>query len=407
MKQEIIISEKPLEVIKEISARHNVERYMLVCDAAFKFLATFEEYNKIENIVVKFNSFSPNPLYDEVCEGVKLFRGKNCDGIIAIGGGSAIDTAKCIKAFSGMEADKLYLSQEFTENGLPFLAIPTTAGTGSESTRYAVVYYKGEKQSVTDDSLIPNYALLDARNLATLPLYQKKCTVLDALCQGIESWWSVNATEESRALSKRAVKMIMENLACYLNGDKQGAAHMMTASNLAGQAINITQTTAAHAMSYKLTSLYRIPHGRAAFVCLPYVWEYMIGAAEDNAALAEVFGNIAAALDCETPQMAVELLKAINKQLFGKESVEVHTEDIPLLVGSVNVTRLKNNPVKLDGDTLTMLYTEILQELSYRQQKEGIGKKIYAFLCECLNSYKLPPEAMIGCSCNMKLEDHE
>nr|MBQ8252104.1 phosphonoacetaldehyde reductase [Lachnospiraceae bacterium] len=392
MKQEIVINKSPLEAIKEIAGKHDIKRFMLVCDTSFEMLGTFEEYNKIENIAVKFNDFSPNPLYEEVCVGVKLFRIGNCDGMIAVGGGSAIDTAKCIKAFSKMSDDNLYLSQEFPENDIPFIAIPTTAGTGSESTRYAVVYYEGEKQSVTDNTLIPDYAILDARNLQTLPLYQKKCTMLDALCQGIESWWSVNATEESRAISKKAVTMIMANLNGYLNGEKESAENMMIASNLAGQAINITQTTAAHAMSYKLTSLYKIPHGRAAFVCLPYVWEYMIENADQD--LKKVFEDIASALKCETPSDAVYLLKEMNRELFRKESVSVNSEDIPLLAGSVNVTRLKNNPVKLGEETLTMLYAGILGELTFSERNGGIGKKVMSFLDKCFSNYTLPPEAI-------------
>lgn len=364
MKQEIIINKNPLDVINEISVRHKIKRFMLVCDTAFESLGTFDEYGKIKNIAVTFNSFSSNPLYDEVCEGVKLFKSERCDGIIAIGGGSTIDTAKCIKAFSKMSDNELYLTQKFPENDTPFIAVPTTAGTGSESTRYAVVYYKGEKQSVTDNTLIPDYALLDARNLQTLPLYQKKCTMLDALCQGIESWWSVNATEESRKISQKAVAMILENLGGYLNGDQECADNMMIGSNLAGQAINITQTTAAHAMSYKLTSLYKIPHGRAAFVCLPYVWEYMIKNSKDNENLTQVFKNIVSTLDCKTLWDAVNLLKEMNHELFGKENVTVNFQDIPLLARSVNVTRLKNNPVKLSNQNLISLYTNILEEFA-------------------------------------------
>lgn len=263
-----------------------------------------------------------------------------------------------------MSDNELYLTQKFPENDTPFIAVPTTAGTGSESTRYAVVYYKGEKQSVTDNTLIPDYALLDARNLQTLPLYQKKCTMLDALCQGIEPWWSVNATEESRKISQKAVAMILENLGGYLSGDQECADNMMIGSNLAGQAINITQTTAAHAMSYKLTSLYKIPHGRAAFVCLPYVWEYMIKNSKDNENLTQVFKNIVSTLDCKTLWDAVNLLKEMNHELFGKENVTVNFQDIPLLARSVNVTRLKNNPVKLSNQNLISLYTNILEEFA-------------------------------------------
>lgn len=390
MKQEIISNQESLEVLKEISVKHNIQRFMLVCDSAFENLSTYAEYNSIENIIVKFNGFSPNPLYDEVCEGVKLFKKENCDAILAIGGGSAIDTAKCIKAFSQMSEDGLYLKQTFTENKIPLIAIPTTAGTGSESTRYAVCYYQGEKQSVTDDTLIPDYAILDARNLMTLPLYQKKCTMLDALCQGIESWWSVNSTAESREISHKAVLAIMSNINGYLDGNSEAAEKMMYASNLAGQAINITQTTAAHAMSYKLTSIYKIPHGRAAFVCLPYVWEYMIENSADNEELRFVFYNIATALGCKTPIEAVTLLKGLNKELFGNEGIETSVDDIPLLAASVNPTRLKNNPVKLTEETLTELYTLILKELRYSDANRSIGEKFLSFIDKCFSNYPFP-----------------
>ncbi|MGM9604347.1 MAG: iron-containing alcohol dehydrogenase, partial [Faecousia sp.] len=196
----------------------------------------------------------------------------------------------------------------------------------------------------------------------TLPLYQKKCTLLDALCQAIESYWSIHANGESRQYSQKSIRMILENMDGYLSGSKACAKNMILAANYAGRAICISQTTAAHAMSYKLTSLYKIPHGRAAFLCLPYVWEYMIGAAKENAALDKQFCEIAVLLNCETPAEAVRFLKRTNRELFQDDKVTVNREDIPLLAGSVNAARLKNNPVVLDENTLTLLYTKILED---------------------------------------------
>ena len=373
MKQEIISSQNPLDVIQKISCEHNVKRLMLICDCAFEYLATYSEYNTVKNIAVAFSDFSPNPLYDEICKGVELFKKEKCDGILAIGGGSAMDTAKCVKAFSQMSDHELYLKQPFQETKIPLIAVPTTAGTGSESTRFAVCYYQGEKQSVTDDTLIPNYALLDARNLKSLPLYQKKCTMLDALCQGIESWWSVHATDQSREISRKAVISIVSSMQEYLNGNSQALEKMMLASNLAGQAINITQTTAAHAMSYKLTSTYKLPHGRAAFACLPYVWEYMLGACEDKPKLQTVFCDIAKSLGCSTPVEAVCFLKKLNKELFKNEKIAASVKDVPLLAASVNPTRLKNNPVALSNEILIKLYSEILKDLMSADSENDIG----------------------------------
>lgn len=363
MKQ-TIITDHFEEAITKIIRERNLQRIMLVCDRSFPALPTYAQYSGVKEIACVFDGFSPNPLYEEICSGVELFRANHCDSLLAIGGGSSIDSAKCIRAFSKMDPSALYLKQPFPKENVPLLAIPTTAGTGSESTRFAVCYYNGEKQSVTDDSLLPDYALLDERNLQTLPFYQKKCTLLDALCQAIESYWSINANAESRQYSRKSIHMILENMEGYLSGSKVCAKNMILASNYAGRAICISQTTAAHAMSYKLTSLYKIPHGRAAFLCLPYVWEYMIGAVKENAELNKLFQEIAALLNCETPVEAVHFLKRINRDLFQDDKVTANREDIPLLASSVNITRLKNNPVALDKNTLTFLYTKILEDLA-------------------------------------------
>lgn len=141
-----------------------------------------------------FQGFSSNPKYEDVLRGVEAFRAENCDAVVAVGGGSSLDVGKCIKLFARMDPEQDCLAQPLQENGVPLAAVPTTAGTGSESTHFAVVYVNGEKRSVASTAALPDLAILDADALDTLPLYQKKCTLLDALCQGIESAWSVRST---------------------------------------------------------------------------------------------------------------------------------------------------------------------------------------------------------------------
>lgn len=358
MGQQIISTIEVVERLNNIFDSKCISKVLLVCDSAFDYLQTKEEYLKMKVEYVFFNQFTSNPLYEDVVEGVKAFKNSKCDAIVAIGGGSAIDVAKCIKLYSGMSDSSNYLKQEYKENDVPLIAIPTTSGTGSESTKYAVIYYEGKKQSVTHDSLVPEYAILDYRNLITLPLYQKKCTMLDALCQSIESWWSVNATEESRVYSKKALQMIMANMKGYLENSTDGNANMLIAANYAGQAINITQTTAAHAMSYKLTSLYGIPHGRAVFMCLPYIWKYM---AEKNV-LSEEFLKIGEALGCKNVNEAINLLYKMNDELFEENKVVMDSKDINILVESVNPTRLKNNPLPLLENEIHDLYKQIMEK---------------------------------------------
>ncbi len=357
MKQQVISTTNVIDELNHIFDQEQISKVLLVCDSAFDYLQTKDEYLKMNVPYEIFDQFTPNPLYEDVVKGVRMFREGRCDAIVAVGGGSSIDVAKCIKLYSSMNDSRLYLDQEYKDNDVTLIALPTTSGTGSESTRYAVIYYDGKKQSVTHESIIPKYAILDYRNLITLPMYQKKCTVMDALCQSIESWWSVNATEESRVYSRKALEMIVENLDAYLANEENGNRDMMVAANLAGQAINITQTTAAHAMSYKLTSLYRVPHGRAAFMCLPYIWKYM----NEKNVLPEVFGDIAEVLGQNNVDAAVEYLHDMDTKLFDEYPVEMNQEDLEILTTSVNPVRLKNNPLQLAEEEIRELYREIMK----------------------------------------------
>ena len=113
------------------------EKVLLVCDSSIKFLKINDYFNGKENII-RFSDFVPNPLYESVVKGVDLFHKENCDTIVAVGGGSAMDVAKCIKLYSNMYREENYLKQKMVPNDVPLVAVPTTAGTGSEATRYAI-----------------------------------------------------------------------------------------------------------------------------------------------------------------------------------------------------------------------------------------------------------------------------
>ena len=365
MAQKILSGPGWREELSHALAERKLKKLLLVCGGSYDRLGIREEIEALPATLVRFSGFSSNPKYEEVCEGVRLFRAKNCDGVLAIGGGSAMDVAKCVKLYSRMDPARNYLEQTIADTGVPLIAIPTTAGTGSESTRFAVIYYQGVKQSVTHESILPDIAVLEPAVLEGLPLYQKKCTMLDALCQGIESWWSVNSTAESISYARQAVVTIRKNWQAYIvDGDPSAAAEIMGASNLAGQAINITQTTAPHAMSYKLTSLYGLPHGHAVAVCLPEVWEYMISHADDTADergaayLRSVFNDIAEALGCEGPAEAVTWFHTLLTELG--IAYPQGNDKLDELAAAVNPVRLKNNPVPLSSEVLREMYERIL-----------------------------------------------
>lgn len=342
------------------------ERYMLVCDNAFPHLPIKDELSAPAAI---FDHFTPNPLYEQVCRGVELFNANSCDAIIAVGGGSTIDVAKCIKLYCRMDPSHNYLEQECNDSGIPLIAVPTTAGTGSESTRFAVIYFEGKKQSINHESIIPNYAILEPKLLKTLPLYQKKCTMLDAMCQAIESWWSVNSTNESMRLSAMALQTIVDNADDYIfKKSAESAWNIMQGANLAGQAINITQTTAPHAFSYKITSLYGLPHGHAVAICMPEIWHYMLRHPEkcvDSRGiehLDDVMEYIATAMHCVNPLDALIHFRALLLELgMERPRSETRSMDIEILSHSVNPIRLKNNPIALDEEAIRTIYENILQ----------------------------------------------
>ena len=361
-------------ILEEVGCK----KLFLVVDSSYPFLNIKDA---IESLPMKervvFSDFTPNPLYEQVCNGIELLKTSNCDTILAVGGGSAIDVAKCIKlavlAKDGNDAiiPPLVNTRVACDGAkLPFIAIPTTAGTGSESTHNAVMYYEGAKQTVTNDGVLPDYAILEPSVLKTLPLYQKKCTMMDALCQGIESWWSINSTEESYEYSCKTIELIMANWRKYIfDNDDDAAAQIMQAANYGGKAINITQTTAAHAMSYKITSLFKLPHGHAVAVCLPNIWEYMLANTEKcidsrgQAYLDDIFNRIAKAMGCNTPVEAIALFCQMMVEMELKNPMAVNREEeLEVLSISVNPVRLKNNPVSMDDNAIFMLYNSIVQE---------------------------------------------
>lgn len=360
--QKIINNYKDLNKLIDLTDKS----ILLVCD---KFLLDSFIFNHIKGYssnIHTFTDFKPNPKYEETLEGIKILKKYNCEIIIAIGGGSAIDVAKTIKAFSTLNSNENYLMQEIKDNNISLVAIPTTAGTGSESTHFAVIYYEGKKYSVAHESMRPKYVLLEPKLLESLPLYQKKSTMLDALCQGIESYWSVGSNDESKTYAKKAIKLILENYKEYIKENKSVYDKILMAANYSGRAINISKTTAAHAMSYKITSLYNISHGHAVAVCLPNVWEYMINNlnytvdSRGKDYIETIFSDLDNMFGTTSHMETVEKIKNIYSEIDIKYSNIINANDLQQLVSSVNVERLNNNPVKLDEMALQKIYKKLI-----------------------------------------------
>ena len=325
-----------------------------------------------------FSAYHPNPDLQDAVPAAEMFRSGNCDGIVSVGGGSAMDTAKAVKAILCAGSPEAALEGRFPEKmeEIPHLAVPGTAGTGAEATQGAVVYVGEKKISVSHPMLRPDGVILDAELLESLPAYHKKSAALDTLSQGIESYWSRSATEDSRVHAYLAILGVLDNLKAYLAGDPHAAEEMLDASYQSGKAIQITRTTAAHAMSYQLTKQLGLAHGHACMVTLPVLWERMADTEEMKGTLEDLSRK----MRLGDPQLAPKLFHGI---LFDLEMEIPEPPDetmLDALADAVNPERLGNHPVTMTREDVKETYRRAFAPLCAAEKQAC--KDIWTYYCE-------------------------
>lgn len=305
----------------------------------------------------RFSGFHPNPDFTDCARGAEIYREQDCDGLVSIGGGSAMDTAKGVKAMLLAGTAEGALAYAFSGERIAHIAIPATAGTGAEATQFAVVYLQGMKHSLSHAALLPEGILLDASLLDTLPLYHKKSCALDALCQGIESYWATGATPESRVHAQAAIRGMLDSVTPYLAGDAGAAEAMLQAAWRSGLAIQISRTTAAHAMSYRLAHHFGIAHGHACALTLPVLWEQML----TEETLRPVLVDLARIMGLRVPEDGPLFLRGLLMDL-DMEAPPMPPENVlDDLAASVNAERLGNHPQRLTQAQLRDVYVRAFQ----------------------------------------------
>lgn len=305
---------------------------------------------------LSFSGFDPNPQLDDLEKGLLIFNEGEFELIIAIGGGSVLDMAKLIsimplqtESINDIAKGKI----KANKSKIPLLAIPTTAGTGAETTAFSVLYMDKVKYSVASPSLLPDYVYLSPAFLISADSYLTACAGLDAFSQAIESLWSVNSTEESEGFALQAIKIIWEQLIPATSEKKiDSLAKMQEAAFLAGKAINITKTTAPHAISYAFTSYYQIPHGHAVCLSLAYFLKFNYkldsGNCIDKRGVDHVkkrIDKIFEILKCP-PDTIDEVLLSFYSKLGLETNIRQLIQDFnpQLILKNVNIERLANNP---------------------------------------------------------------
>ena len=326
--------------------------------------------------LLSFPNSSRIPRLEDICSGVDAIRRAKVDAVLAMGGGTAIDVAKLIRCFADHDAEPEELIGDqgliTNNNACPLIAVPTTSGTGSEATHFAVVYIDGVKHSVAHRSIMPDASVVDSTLTHSMPPSLTAVTGLDALCQAIESIWSVNSTRESTLYAVESLKLAIGNLHSAVHAPTPSVRSAMSrAANLSGKAINVSKTTAPHACSYAITINHGVPHGHAAALTLaPFlVFNQQVNDTDVNDPrgvdhVQQACDEIINTLGCRNVHEAQSALTLLIESIgcgtqLSKFGITSESQ-IRQIATSVNTTRLANNPRLVRDDDILRILMSIL-----------------------------------------------
>lgn len=324
----------------------------------------------LEYIIYENNPSDPTA--ETVDTGASLARKESCNLVIALGGGSVLDAGKAISAMvtnKGSVADYQEIEgkgKKFQNKPIPFIAIPTTSGTGSEATRNAVITNTklDLKKSIRDPWLIPKVALVDPELTLSLSPHITAICGGDALTQCIESYLGKKSQEITDVLALHAIGLISKSLVKTVKEGKNLEARkdMAMAALLSGFCLSNSGLGVAHALSHPLGVYYKIPHGLSCTVLLPYVMEYNLPVVTKKLVkIAKYLGeNISSLSETEAAKRGVENIKEILSAVGIKNNLsewKIKEKDFPQLIKGARGGSLNNNPRDTsDEDLIKLLY---------------------------------------------------
>lgn len=324
-----------------------------------------------DSSLIWINKIPSNPTYIDVYGALSTIKGKKPGVVIAIGGGSTIDMAKVCVGLSHLSEKKelqksdvleCIKTKEYLDNpvNIPIFAVPTTAGTGSEVTRWATVWdlEGGAKYSVDAPYLYPERAYIIPEYTVFMPERLTLSTGLDALCQAVEAYWAKASNPMVKELSKAAIKLIVEYLPKVV-GDTTNLYYrqkVFLGSLFSGLAFSNTRTTACHSISYPLTMKFGVEHGLACIISLPKVMEINFPAIDE---VEELFKALGVKNTVELQKWLDEVTgDIVNLRL---SSFGIEEKDIDELVSmSFTLGRMDNNPVAIGPEDVKQILKAIL-----------------------------------------------
>ena len=315
--KKILIGDKKLDEIFE-----GTKKVLLVCDPFMaqsgKDAYITEHLDKLHIPYYVYSEITPDPSVDVVSKAISTLVNCKADMVVGLGGGSAIDTCKAMIYFAR--------SQKLIDQ-VTFVAIPTTSGTGSEVTDFAVITdtEKEVKYPIVEDSLLPDVAVIDAHLTLTVPPRITADTGMDVLTHAIEALVSRNATDFSDSAAEKAIKLVRSNLlTVYKEPENLKARQAMhNASCLAGIAFNNAGLGLNHGMAHALGARFHIPHGRANAILLPYVMGFNAGCFDNLNENAVSYARIARLIRVDSQSIRTSALNLIRAVKHLNEQLEV------------------------------------------------------------------------------------
>lgn len=365
-----------VEDISSVLKKKKISKVLLITDGyirKFGITATLEKNLKENDIFVSvYDEVVPNPTIENVEQARVLYLDNDCQALIAFGGGSVIDCAKAVGVRIARPKKQLRDLAGILKvmKKIPLLfAIPTTAGTGSETTLAAVITDTKAKHKymICDFPLIPKYAVLDAEVIKTLPSSVAASTGMDVLVHAIEAYIGNSTTKKTRKQALQAVSLVYKNLpAVYSNaGDMEAGKNMLSASYLAGCAFTVSYVGYCHAISHSLSGMYNTTHGLANAIIIPYVLEAY------GAKIHKKLKELALAAELCSPEtdpadaakIFIQSVREMNAKMgIGTKIPEIKKEDVEKLASyaAAEGNPMYPVPVLMDEKELQRFYYELM-----------------------------------------------
>ncbi len=359
------------DLLEDKLKEYNVEKPLIITDEGIVNAGIVDRFDLDESNYYIYDEIEPNPKDYNIMNGAEIAEDFDPDGIIAVGGGSSIDAAKGINVLlsEGKSDIKEYFGKnKVKEELLPSIAIPTTAGTGSEVTFSAVINDSNQKKkmSIRSEKIAPDLAILDPKLTTSLPKKITAYSGMDAFTHAVEAYTANTATVITDSLALYSMELILNNLVKAYDGPKdiEARAAMLLGSTLAGMSFNHSDVASVHCMAETLGGSYDAPHGLCNSVILPFVMEYNKDHCKEKyARVAEMMGY---EFDdaCEGADKAVDSIKELNERLNipKRLDLDIDENDIEQL-SQISVENLSNesNPRPMDKEDYIDLFQRLIE----------------------------------------------